>query len=206
MIKIGIDIDNVLSESYPAYLSKFNSKFNVEIRMEQIREFYFLGKYVHSKKTGNVSEMVNFIDDLMLDANFQTSIPPIKDSIETIKNWSNKGYQIHYITARPVAIKKMTQDWLNKHGYLVEGAKLDLFDNKKHINDVDFKKEIAEKQNINVFIEDAFEIAMGLDIPVFLFDYPWNQGKLKKNIIRVYSWEEIEKMLPLVLKTLSSRN
>src|SRR3989344_9264213 len=118
-VKIGIDIDNVLSESYPAYLLRFNEKFNIEIKMEQIREFYFLDRLIKDEKTGKRGEMVNFIDELMLDAEFQVGIPPIVDSIEIIKKWSNQGFQIHYITARPVTIRKMTEDWLNKHGYLV---------------------------------------------------------------------------------------
>ena len=205
-VKIGIDIDNVLSESYPAYLLRFNEKFNIEIKMEQIREFYFLDRLIKDEKTGKRGEMVNFIDELMLDAEFQVGIPPIVDSIEIIKKWSNQGFQIHYITARPVTIRKMTEDWLNKHGYLVKGAKVDLYDNKKHINDTDFKREIADKNNICVFIEDALEIAMGMDIPVFLLDYPWNQGKLKENIVRVSSWKEIDEKLSTVLKGVVNKN
>ena len=199
-VKIGIDIDNVLAESYPAYLTRFNSQFGVEIKMEEIREFYFLDKYVKDKKKGRRRDMINFIDEMMFDAEFQTNIPPIEDSIGVIKKWSKLGYQIHFVTARPVTIRKMTEDWLNKHGYMVPGAKLDLYDNKKHINDTDFKREIADKNNINVFIEDAIEIAMGMDIPVFLLDRPWNRGNLKKNIKRVYSWAEIEGKLPSILK------
>ena len=205
-VKIGIDIDNVLAESYPAYLTRFNSQFGVEIKMEEIREFYFLDKYVKDKKKGRRRDMINFIDEMMFDAEFQTNIPPIEDSIGVIKKWSKLGYQIHFVTARPVTIRKMTEDWLNMHGYMVPGAKLDLYDNKKHINDTDFKREIADKNNINVFIEDAIEIAMGMDIPVFLLDRPWNKGKLKKNIARVYSWQEIEEKLSKALKIVSGKN
>ncbi|OGG02974.1 hypothetical protein A2W14_04305 [Candidatus Gottesmanbacteria bacterium RBG_16_37_8] len=205
-VKIGIDIDNVLAESYPAYLSKFNSQFGVEIQMEEIREFYFLDKYIKDNKKGKVREMVNFIDGLMLDVEFQTGILPIPDSIEIIKKWSNQGIQIHYITARPVSIRKMTEVWLKKHGYWVNEAKLDLYNFNKHSNDTDFKKEVADKNNINIFIEDALEIAMGMDIPVFLLDRPWNRGKLKKNIIRVYSWKEIEEKLPRVLNGVGGKN
>ena len=205
-VKIGIDIDNVLAESYPAYLTRFNSQFGVEIKMEEIREFYFLDRFVKDEKGDKRMEMVKFIDELMLDSQFQTNIPPIEDSIGVIKKWSKLGYQIHFVTARPVTIRKMTEDWLNKHGYMVPGAKLDLYDNKKHINDTDFKREIADKNNINVFIEDAIEIAMGMDIPVFLLDRPWNKGKLKKNIARVYSWQEIEEKLSKALKIVSGKN
>lgn len=201
MIKIGIDIDNVLSESYPSYLSRFNAEFGFTIQMAEIREFYFLDKFSKEDTTGKKKQMIEFIDTLMRDMEFQINLPPIKDSVTIIKKWAKLGYQIHFISARPVAIREMTKNWLNKNGYFIPGAKLDLYDNKKHVNDVDFKREIAEKEKIDIFIEDAFEIAMGMDIPVFLFDYPWNQGKLKKNITRVYSWREIEEKLLLVMKS-----
>lgn len=210
MIKIGIDIDNVISDSYPAYLSKFNSQFKVDIRMEQIREFYFLNKYIEDNKVSHGKEMVNFVDELILDEEFQINIPPITDAQTIIKKWTEHDFQIHYITSRPVEVKQTTINWLKKHGFWVTGARIDLFDKTKgYEDDVLYKRETADKYKLDVFIEDALEIARGLDIPVFLLDRPWNQGsprgeagKLKKNITRVFSWQEIAELLPKVIEDL----
>ena len=206
-VKIGIDIDNVLAESYPAYLDKFNSRFDAEVKLEQIREFYFLNRYIEENSIKHGKEMVDFIDEMVFDEKFQLEIPPIEEAINVINNWVKKGYDIHYVTSRPVEIRKITIDWLKKHGFWVEKAKVDLFDSeKRYQSDVPYKKEIANKYRINVFIEDAIEIALGMEIPVFLFDRPWNQGKLTKNIIRVYSWQEIEKKMTTVLGDFGDKN
>ena len=75
---------------------------------------------------------------------------------------------------------------------------MDLFDEKKGFkSDVDYKVSVAEKFGISVFIEDAGQIAKAMKIPVFLFDRPWNQGKLPANVLRVKSWSQIREMLPV---------
>jgi len=206
-VRIGIDIDNVISESYPAYLSKFNTQFNTDIRMEQIREFYFLNRYVEDNKVKYGMEMVDFIDEMVLDSEFQMGIPPVTAALKVIKDWSEKGFQIHYVTARPVQTRKVTVNWLKKHGFWVKKARIDLFDSRNgNNNDVPYKRRIADKDKLDVFIEDAIEIALGMDIPVFLLDRPWNQGKLKKNIFRVHSWQEIEDMLSKILRIPGDKN
>lgn len=201
MIKIGIDIDNVISESYPAYLSKFNSQFNTSIRMEQIREFYFLNRYIEVNRVEKSRKMVEFIDEMVLDETFQMEISAVEDAAKIIKAWSKKHWRIHYVTARPIKMQRVTINWLKKYGFWVKNAKVDLFNGKQGFyNDVPYKKEVADKNKLDIFIEDAIEIARGMDIPVFLLDKPWNQGSVPKNVIRVGFWREIEEKLPKVLR------
>lgn len=202
-VKIGIDIDNVISDSYPAYLNRFNLKFDMAIRMEQIREFYFLNKYVEDNKVKYGRKMVDFIDEMVLDEKFQMEIPPIEDARRVISGWKKVGYEIHFVTSRPKQTRKVTINWLVKHGFWAKGIKIDLFDGKSwKVNDVPYKRNVVIVNDIKVFIEDSLEIARGMDIPVFLLDRPWNQGKLKKNITRVFSWQEIAGLLPKVIEDL----
>lgn len=201
MIKIGVDIDNVVSNSYPAYLERFNTRFNTNIRFEEIKEFYFLERYIENNIVSNSVEMINFVDEMLLDRDFHLTIKPVDESKRIIADWIKKGFQIHYITLRPVEVLDMTRDWLKKHGFYVKGVKLDLYDHTKGFeSDVMYKKEVADKYKLDVFIEDSLDIAQVMEIPVFLLDKPWNQGKLKQNITRVSSWNEIEEKLPKVLK------
>ncbi|OGG21505.1 hypothetical protein A3B48_01790 [Candidatus Gottesmanbacteria bacterium RIFCSPLOWO2_01_FULL_40_10] len=200
-VKIGIDIDNVISDSYPAYLDKFNIQYKTDIKIHQISEFYYLNKIIEENKNIPGRKIVNFIDELVLDEEFQLNLPPIDDSVRVINNWVSKGYKIHYVTARPVEVREITIKWLEKHGYWVKGAELDLFNSRKGFSsDAEYKADIAVKYKICVFIEDALEIALKMPIPVLLFDRPWNKFKAKKNLIRISSWKEIEDTLPKVLK------
>lgn len=185
-IRIGIDIDNVISDSYPNYLEKFNRLNNTNILYEEITDFYYLEKY----KGNNQKELHGFIDTLIANEEFQLSLPVFPDAQKTIALWVREGKSIHYITARPRKAESPTLKWLKKHGFWVKNAVLDMFDEKHHTKDYEFKKEVVEKNGINLMLEDSLVIAQVLNTPVILFDRPWNKGKLKSNIHRLKDWKE----------------
>lgn len=192
--KIGIDIDNVIADSYPHYIDAFNKKFGTAVKYEEIFHFYYLEKNVGVDE----SQVAEFIESIVHSEEFQLKIPPIKDARKIIKKWIRKGYSIHYITSRPIDTKTETIKWLKKHGFFIKGITLDLYNEKEHnfthisrINS--YKRFIADGKKLDIFIEDSIDIAKSMDIPVLLVDRPWNQGKLPKNVNRVKDWAEIER-------------
>lgn len=190
-LKIGIDIDNVISDSYPVYIRRFNETFGTTIRYEEVIDFSFLERY------GGIetAQTELFIDTLLRDEEFQLSLPPFVEAISIIKNWHKVGHSIHYITARPSFTKEATEKWLKKHGLMVPGVTLDCCDYGKDKPDTEFKKEVVERLGIDILIEDNKEIAEVMSIPVLLLDRPWNQGELPKNVRRVKGWQEIEQFI-----------
>ncbi len=189
-MKIGIDIDNVLADSYNAYLERFNRQFGTEIIYEEVDDFFYLEKF----KTVDYQRRVTYVDSLSTNLKFLSSISPYQEAINVIGKWQGKGWIIHYITARPAITKKTTQTWLKKHGFWGKLTTLDLFpEGKTYKRDVEYKKDLADKLGLDVFIEDASAIARNMKIPVFLLDRPWNQGELPGNVTRVKTWPEIEK-------------
>ncbi len=189
--RIGIDIDNVISDSYPHYLNKFNRTYNTNILYEEITDFYYLEKYRDKEQT----ELHGFIDTLVIDEEFQLSLPVYPDASNCIKEWGREGKNIHYITARPQKAYKATFKWLEKNGFWVKGATLDMFDEKNHTKDYEYKKEVVEKKDIQLLLEDSLVIANAVNIPVILFNRPWNHGKTKKNIHRLKNWREAQKFV-----------
>lgn len=190
-LKIGIDIDNVIAESYPAYIARFNQTFGTKIRYEEIEEFYYFDKL-----SGIDQEKVEiFIDRLLIDEDFQLNISPVEGVKKIIAKWVDGGDSIHYITARPKTIRQITKNWLIKHGLYVDGVTLDLFEGERHTKDPIYKKRLVKNKGIDIFIEDIKEIAETMDIPVLLLDRPWNQGKLPENVKRVKDWKEIDKIV-----------
>lgn len=194
-LKIGIDIDNVIADSYPSYIDAFNKKFNTAVRYEEIFHFYYLEKNV------GVDEalVTQFIESIVHSEQFQLQIPPVPEALEVIKKWIKRGFSIHYITSRPIDTKEETEKWLKKQGFFLKGITLDLYNEKEHnsrhlsrINS--YKRFVADEKKIDIFIEDSIDIAKSLDIPVLLIDKPWNQGKLPENVRRVKNWEEIENL------------
>lgn len=192
-LKIGIDIDNVIADSYPFFLAKFNEVFTMQIKYEEIFDFYFLEK--HPKV--NQDKAKELIGKLLVDEQFQLDIPPFVDVLPIISNWKKIGHGVHYITSRPHTTRDLTSQWLKKHGFLLPGTTLDLFNSREHFDKhrkeiMDYKKTVAAKRGVHLFIEDSKEIAETMEITVLLLDRPWNQGKLPKNVKRVKNWDEID--------------
>lgn len=42
---------------------------------------------------------------------------PFPDALETINKWYKEGHQICFFTSRVEEHRKITEDWLNKHGF-----------------------------------------------------------------------------------------
>jgi uncharacterized HAD superfamily protein len=186
--KIGIDIDNVLTDSYQTVLDEFNRRFDTKVLYHQVFDFYYLEKHAGvDEKTAR-----QFIRDRIHAADFHEKLLPDKNALKKIKNWQNENFIIHYISARHDTSRGVTKKWLDKHGFLTHVSKLHL-QNYGIFEDVAlFKNSVIESLGISILIEDSLEVALKVEIPVFLFDKPWNQGKLPKNVKRIHSWEEIE--------------
>ncbi len=187
-LHIGIDIDNVIAESYPAYIDKFNEVFEKQVRFDEVFSFYHLENNAGVDKR----EVEVFLDTHVHRDDFQIGIQPYGDAVMMVQKWAKSGHILHFITARPVGIREVTKKWLKKHGFWVKGATLDLFDHAKFSLDTLYKIDMVKKYKLDIFIEDNLDIAQILPIQVFLLSRPWNRGKLPKNVIRVKNWEEID--------------
>lgn len=192
-LKIGIDIDNVIADSYPHYIDAFNRRFGTAVKYEEIFHFYYLEKNVGVEE----NLVAEFIESIVHSEKFQLQIPPITNALEVIKKWLKNGHSVHFITSRPIDTKTETIKWLKKHGFMLKGITLDLYNEKEHnfshisrINS--YKRMVADEKRLDIFIEDSIDIAKSMDIPVLLIDRPWNRGNLPKNVKRVKNWEEID--------------
>jgi uncharacterized HAD superfamily protein len=190
-LKIGIDIDNVLADTAATYLEQFNIKFGTSLAYEALIS-QDLMKLEHGIETSQVQE---FIDKVINTAEFQLEVLPYQEAIDVVTKWSKQGHSIHYITARPIAVRHSTQQWLSRHGLMVEGATLDLIDPDKYTSDPEYKADIAKKIGIDYMIEDTKKITLAMPVPVFLIDRPWNQGELPEHVQRVKDWKEIEGLI-----------
>lgn len=185
---IGIDIDNTICDSYPAYLEKYNLRFHKKVKLTEVLDFYYLNDLANREG----AEFGSLVEELVLSEEFQISLIPIEEALKVIQGWVKEGIKIHYVTARPVKMRKVTENWLIKHGFWFSGSKLDMWDEKKGFDsDTDFKVDMAQKHNHLFFIEDIRDIAVAMKIRAFLVDRPWNQGVLPPHVRRVYSWDEI---------------
>ena len=185
-MRIGIDIDNVISN------------FN-EVLLEE-----FL---IHDKEMGNngiINKNADYITRGMFDwpqeevydfykSNIERIIKklnPIEGSKDTIDKLKQDGNKIYIITGRdngeysdPYTI---TKKWLDKFNiYYDELILTNAYKNDKH-----GKTEKCKKFNIDIMIDDSVNICRDCienGITTILMDTPYNKYS---NIQRVKSWEE----------------
>ena len=176
--RFGIDIDGTVT--CPATLiPHINKQYNVNIQLEDVVEYSFLSAFPHP------------IDAQQFNDWFKANEPEMYKVSETAKyakevlsSWQHQ-YELFYISARGENVYTITKDW-----FIQEQIP---FNHIELIGSHD-KIEAAKTHGVDAFFEDKHDnaviIAEELNIPVVLFNTPYNQLPIPKNVIRVNDWLE----------------
>jgi uncharacterized HAD superfamily protein len=181
--KIGVDLDEIISETFPSILKYNNRVHNIPIND---MDFY---KYDYWKRMR---------DDLQPEIKefYQTEgrdMKPIQGAYESLQQLKNLGYELYVITARSAEFSKQTKDWVNKNfpNIFIEVLFTNAFN--KNIK-AQSKSDVCKSLGIKIFVEDDphyIEDCINAGIKVIYLDYPWNRKVNFKNSFKVYSWKEI---------------
>ncbi len=185
-MKIGIDIDNVISKFNEALLEEY-IKHDKELR-----------------NTGIINPKADYIRKGMFDwteeeendfyynniERIATNLKPINNSSYYIQKLKNDGNEIYIITGRnngeykePL---KLTKDWLNNYNIVYDRLILTNAYNKHE------KTEVCIENNIDIMIEDSSSMCLDLiknGIKVYTMNTPYNQKETSFD--RVSNWKEI---------------
>lgn len=176
-MRIGIDIDGVISD----FVFEFNKlvliKFNYPLREDEI--------YLHDLYLVlgiNQDECLELIEiTLKKDLNLVEDAKRVLDLIK-------KHNEIYLLTARSDKFKETTIKWLKR--------KLIPFDKILFLNE---GEKYSCKENFDIIIEDCLKDAINWRKKVkyvIIFDRPWNKTlDVKKQLIRVKNWAEILKKI-----------
>ena len=175
-MKIGIDIDNVIANTFRDLIPHFNRFIGRQadphevIRIMRQDKIKMLAYYFSAWKN-----------------RIMTRVSLIEGAAETIRDW-HKKHNISLITSRLLLFKRQTKHWLNQHSIP--------YHELHHARE---RTKHRKADGCQVFIEDNLEECEVLADHcerVFLVDHPWNRkDPAKKNIIRVKNWEEINRLI-----------
>jgi len=183
-MKIGIDIDGVISDFVTSFRKLVKKKYNFEFGYDDIQQ-HDLYKVLGIDE----DEALQLITDTFdYDLGFQPG------AIQGV-NELYKSHEIVLITARPPKTKDITISWLDNHKiqhhdliFLLEG-----------------KKHQINGEKFDVIIDDHLEEIInwiGKASLVLVFNHPWNKSlNIKNNFERVYNWEGILERLNKFPKT-----
>jgi len=175
-VRIGVDIDGVVSDSYPFWLDELNRHFGKNITVIDDYDMHLVFNVpredMNNFFVGNVERLMTM----------PKPVPGAKEGIEALLQ---EGHEVIYVTARTVEEKDVTVRWLTMSEIPHEHV---LFTGFKS------KVDVVKEWGIEVFIEDYHvnaKLIAESGVPVLLLDTSYNQKELTTGITRCHSWDEI---------------
>ena len=178
-LRIGVDIDGVVSDSYPFWLGELNKYFN-----KDIKELYCYELQLIFDVPGE--EMNNFfVENLETLFTVPKPMPGASGALGVLR----REHEIVLVTARREEEEEITRRWLSAHQIP--------FDKLMMVGDRS-KAEICLEQGIEFFIEDYdlnARLIAATGIPVIIFDATYNRMELPDTIVRCHNWGQIVRRL-----------
>ncbi len=186
---IGVDIDDTISDTYEVmmnyaqeYIINFLKK--EPIIDEKVKcENHF---YVSALYNWRIEEENDFLENYF--QKILINVKPKTLAVDYLNKLKRDGNKIIIITARARTdlcdVEKLTEDWIYKNNIPCD----------KLIIDAENKLVVAEKENIDVFIDDSFvncKMVADNKIKTFIMDTRVNKEFFDENIERVYSWPHL---------------
>lgn len=185
--RFGIDIDGTVT-CPTSLLPHINKAYNVNLVLDDIKEYDLTAAFDVDKET--FFKWYQTVEDEIYDLS-----PPQEYAKKVLEQWKNQ-YELYYISARPEKVFDTTKNWFEREA--IPYDHIDLIGSH-------YKIEAAKKHGVHAFFEDkhdnAVDINEALDIPVILFDTPYNRKPIPNGVKRVTNWQEanewIEKLFPI---------
>ncbi|UII54890.1 hypothetical protein LS684_14665 [Cytobacillus spongiae] len=174
--RFGIDIDGTVTcpSSMIPYL---NDSFNLNITLDDIKQYDLTPLVQISTK-----EFSNWFQQM--EPTIYSKSPLAEGAKKVLKEWKN-NHELYFISARGNHLLNLTKEWFKNQELT--------FDHIELIGTHD-KIAAAQKYNVDIFFEDKHDNAVSIheecQIPVLLFNTPYNQDPIPKGVIRVNNWQE----------------
>ncbi len=188
-LRIGVDVDDVLTESLPGYLEAFRRYFSHEVKVEDAAWEIFR-RYPEIPD----AQMWAFFAELEA-TDFLGTRPVYPAAVDAVRALAMDGHRLVVVTGRLLIHRDHTRRLLDKAGIV------DLFEDLVHRDGeaaAEFKPRVVRERRLDLLIEDELHVAAataGVPAPVLLFDRPWNRGELPPGITRVQNWDDILRLV-----------
>lgn len=186
-LRFGIDIDGTVT-CPTSLLPHINQQFGCNLVLEDITEYDLT-------KAFPVDKEVFWQWYMGAEAHIYGTSPTQAFAKKVLDDWKTQ-FELYYISARGQQVYDVTRDWFKREDIPFDHIELV---GSHH------KIETAKKFGVHAFFEDkhdnAVEIHEELNIPVILFDTPYNREPIPEGVIRVNDWQEannwIKKLFPV---------
>ena len=166
---IGVDCDEVIFPLIPHHCIFLNKKYNLNLDWKKFTSYNFWEHYGRTR-----GQAIDDFKDFTNTDEFM-KVMPIEGAVEGIRELK-KLDDLYIITSRTDELNDKTHKWLEEHfNGIFSGV---VFGNifstsgRKKIQ----KRQLCNENNISLLLEDHYDYALDVsrDVPVILFDKPWN--------------------------------
>mgnify|MGYP000344961988 CR=1 FL=1 len=183
---IGIDIDGVLLNTSYEIIDFLNQKYNKTIRINDLTSPNWWELFKISR-----NEIIRDFNEFVCSSAGENQ-KPVFGAVDSVFKLSKK-YDLISISAREEKLRKITDKLIFE---IFDGNIKQTFYTGGFSNDFSKKSKgaLAKKLGVEIFIDDNLHEVFDCSnykINSYLLDYPYNQGKLSENIVRVFSWRDL---------------
>ncbi len=186
-MRIGVDLDGVLSQTIPAIIEFHNHTYGTNFVLEKFNSHDYWEVW-----GGTRDEAIDKVYEFYKTDYFR-NIKPVPGALEVL-NIFKKNNNLVIITARADIIADTTRKWVEKYFPNIF-SEIYFANHFAQEGTERTKQEFCDSLDIDILIEDVIKYAAECVAPkrrVLLLDYPWNKvASLPVGIERVYSWKEI---------------
>ncbi|MGM0394013.1 MAG: 5' nucleotidase, NT5C type [Thermodesulfobacteriota bacterium] len=191
MKRIYVDLDDVISRTTDTYSAVIEQEFGRQVRFEDLTCFDLKVSFqLTDREYRHFFDRIHQPDILM---NFD----PVFGAKEMLARWIDAGHRVDIVTGRPPSARDVSLAWLDRQRIAyTEFIMVDKYNRTgEHHPGVISKTQLMACQ-YDLAVEDSLDTALFLaeqmDVPVLLYDRPWNARPVPHpNIIRVGSWRQI---------------
>lgn len=194
-MKLGFDLDGVVSNMAKALVNKTNEKFGIDIT-----EDYFINhnlfKNHYSDKSGLDHEIAKFMtSEVVHNKSVLYELEPYEDVQTSFRELRKGGHKFYFITARRKDEYEVTINWLRRNNIP--------FDALHHIPSIkgDSRKGLMGRSlNLDFYIDDQYKHIENMyryknrwRKGLALFTRPWNVNEVVDGTIciRVDNWDAL---------------
>ena len=184
-LRIGVDVDDVLVESLPAYLELFRRRFGREVKIQEAAwEIFRRFPEIPAEQVGAFYAELERID-------FLGTRPVYPEAIAGVRALAAAGHRLYVVTGRLAQHQNHTRRMLEGAGLL------GLFEDLVHRDGeslAGYKPRVLRELGLQLHIEDELDVARAaarIPVQVLLLDRPWNRGDLPGGVTRVKDWDQV---------------
>lgn len=178
-MRILLDIDGTICQTIAQALKLLGRDFGKNLDYNAVDDIWVTRAYGLSDEEGDRWWEAN--EPLLYGA-----ARPMPWALNTVRNLQ-RHHEIHIVTAREGRARRLTEEWLRRHGFPYQSLIMDAVD----------KVSVSRTMGLDLAIEDdpRHLVALGQVMPVIAIDAPYNRGVEAPGVVRARDWRSVGRLV-----------